>query len=174
MEYVNILFIIVLHEASFSRFIISIIEIIIRIKNHVIYVCFFLFESSILSMAVLSRLNNAVRNVSVVSLIFPLVHASCKSNASQCFFSRPKIQDLIFLGNICVISLMTTMDRTFQVISSADRSTEKNIKDLFFVFLCWWTKLDTFTQLLSQKWLYLIPMYLIRMDYYVEFVSNFA
>ena len=83
-------------------------------------------------MAILLRLHNAARNVSGFSLIFPLVQASCKSNASQYLFSRPKVQDLISLHNICTASLMKSIDCSFQAISSAHRSTEKDFKDSFF------------------------------------------
>ena len=83
-------------------------------------------------MAILLRLHNAARNVSEFSLILPLVQASFKSNASQCFFSRPKVQDSISLRNICTASLMASIGCSFQAMSSADRSAEKDIQYSFF------------------------------------------
>ena len=77
-------------------------------------------------MVILLRLHNAARNVSEFSLILPLVQASFKSNASQCFFLRPKVQDSITLHNICTASLMASIG-SFQAISSADKSAEKGI-----------------------------------------------
>ena len=78
-------------------------------------------------MVILLRLHNAARNVSEFSLILPLVQASFKSNASQCFFLRPKVQDSIILHNICTTSLMASIGCSFQAISSADKSAEKGI-----------------------------------------------